>query len=117
MGLALAGQGRYGDASRNPGSVRMPQRHPLASFVESQGLRIRVTAGRAWISEEGAAVDVPLQAGEEYVVVGPGLVRVEQEAIDRRGEVAAIALSRPCELPEAWKALAAATQRSGRQRF
>jgi hypothetical protein len=81
----------------------MPERHPLVTLVQAQGARIRILAGRVWVAEEGVAKERALEAGAEYVVAGNGRVVVEQAPVDRRGEMAEIAISYPCELPAAWQ--------------
>jgi hypothetical protein len=81
----------------------MPDRQPLASLVESPGVRIRVLAGRVWVSEEGVVDEALLERGGDYVVIGKGRVIIEQEPIDRRGEITQIVVSLASELPEMWK--------------
>lgn len=79
----------------------MPERHRLVTLVQSPGVKIRILAGRVWVAEEGIVKE--LEGGAEYVVAGNGRVVVEQAEIDRRGAMAEIAISYPCELPVTWQ--------------
>ncbi len=81
----------------------MPERHRLVTLVQAQGARIRVLAGRVWVAEEGLPKERSLEGGAEYIVEGNGRVVVEQAPVDRRGEMAEIAISYPCELPPTWQ--------------
>jgi len=81
----------------------MPERHRLVTLVQAQGARIRVLGGRVWVAEEGVAKERLLESGTEYVVAGNGHVVVEQAPVDRRGQIAEIAISYPCELPVTWQ--------------
>jgi len=55
------------------------------------------------VAEEGLPNERSLEAGAEYVVEGNGRVVVEQAPVDRRGEMAEIAISYPCKLPATWQ--------------
>jgi DUF2917 family protein len=91
-------------ALRVPDDLTPPvERHCLVTLRHSAGARIRVLSGRVWIVEDGVAGGVALEAGAQYVVAGAGAVVVQQEAVDRRGEIAEIAISCPGALPEIWK--------------
>jgi hypothetical protein len=81
----------------------MQQRHRLVKLAGAKGTRIRVLSGRVWVSEEGSEKENLLTHGYTYVVEGLGSVFIEQEAVDRRGETAEIAISHPGELPAMWK--------------
>ena len=81
----------------------MPERHTLVTLVQAQGVRIRLLAGRAWVTEDGIAKESVLERGADYVVASNGVVVVEQDSIDHRGEMAEIAISYPCRLPVTWQ--------------
>src|SRR4051812_8105236 len=97
--MPLAGGSTAGYGKR----PKMPERHSLLRLVDSQGVKIRVLAGRVWISEGSAAESRLIERGGEYVVLGHGVVVIEQEGVDRRGEMAEIGLSRQCALPAMWR--------------
>jgi len=49
----------------------------LVTLRHARGARIRVTAGRVWITEDGSPSDHFVAAGGDYRVAGDGLVVVE----------------------------------------
>ncbi|MGE5492028.1 MAG: DUF2917 domain-containing protein [Actinomycetota bacterium] len=56
--------------------MRVPENQPLR-FVNGNGVTVRSLEGIAWLTVEGEAGDCFLAPGEEYRIVGSGLVLIE----------------------------------------